>query len=402
MGRPRKEVSKEKAKKAIKKLKTAVIKKIKEVKNLDKPLKIKKSKTASSELMREFLKVSGNEWGAIASDGIEAGDISGFMDTGAYALNALVSGKLQGGGFPSNKITVLAGEEATGKTFFVIECIKQWFTDNPTGLVMFFESESAISKEMLESRGVDTNRIVWLPVVTVQEVRTQALKILNKYLLIPVDKRIPMMFILDSLGMLSTTKEVADTEEGKETQDMTRSRLIKSMFRVLTLKLGRAGIPFIVTNHTYMEQGMFAKKQMSGGSGTKYSASNTIFLGSAKDKEGDDVVGRIITCQLKKGRITKQDKVVKISLNFDTGLNRYYGLLDIGLKQGVFKRVDKQWKVGKQTAKESAIYENPEKYFTPEVMAELEVAAGKEFLYGSSLKEINPDVEREQLADAAV
>lgn len=153
-------------------------------------------------------------------------------------------------------------------------------------------------------------------------------------------------------------------------------------------------------HHFILENGIITHN--SGGSGTKYSASNTIFLGSAKDKEGEDVVGRIITCLLKKGRITKQDKSVKISLNFDTGLNRYYGLLDLGDRQGVFKRVDKQWKVGKQTAKESAIYGNPEKYFTPEVMAELEIAAGKEFLYGSSLEKIDPDKEREALVDATV
>lgn len=298
MGRPK--LNKTKAEKAIKKLKTAVIKKIKELPQFEpnlnvlgkvittKPLKVKKTKTESSELLREFLKVSGNEWGAIAADGIEAGDISGFMDTGAFILNALVSGSLYGG-FPNNKITVLAGEEATGKTFFVIECIKQWLKDNPTGVVMFFESESAISKQMLESRGVDTKRIVWLPVVTVQEIRTQALKILNRYLSVATDKRIPMMFVLDSLGMLSTTKEVSDTEEGKETQDMTRSRLIKSMFRVLTLKLGRAGIPFIVTNHTYMEQGLFAKKQMCLAKGTSIRLLNGE-IKYIEDIERDDIV----------------------------------------------------------------------------------------------------------------
>lgn len=128
---------------------------------------------------------------------------------------------------------------------------------------------------------------------------------------------------------------------------------------------------------------------ISHNSGTKYAASITIFLSSSKDKEGEEVVGRIITCQLKKGRITKQDKKVKIALNFETGLNRYYGLLDIGARQGIFKHIDKQWKIGKQTAKESAIYDNPEKYFTPEVMQELEVAAGKEFLYGSSLTKVD-------------
>jgi RecA/RadA recombinase len=389
MGRPRKDKTTQKTKVSTTR-KTIIT--TKPLKINDEITTVKKPSKLSTDLMKDLLKVSGNEWGGVAAGGIEAGDISGFMDTGSYALNALVSGKLRGGGFPNNKIVVLAGEEATGKTFFVIECIKQFFKDNPTGIVMFFESESAISLDMLVSRGIDANRIVWLPVITVQETRTQAIKILDKYLAMDKSKRIPMMFVLDSLGMLSTTKEITDTEAGKETQDMTRAKLIKSMFRVLTLKLGRAGVPFLVTNHTYMETGMFAKKQMAGGSGTKYSASVTLFLGSSKDKVGEEVVGRIINCQLKKGRITKQDKSVKISLNFDTGLNRYYGLLDIGYNQGVFKHIDKQWKIGKQSAKESAIYDNPEKYFTPEVMDQLEIAAGKEFLYGSSLTKENATI----------
>ena len=133
-------------------------------------------------------------------------------------------------------------------------------TDKDAG-VIYFESENAISKEMVESRGVDSERLVVVPVATVQEFRTQAIKIVDKYLEQPEDKRKPMMFVLDSLGMLSTTKEMEDTAEGKETRDMTRSQIVKSTFRVLTLKLGKAKVPMIMTNHTYDVIGsMFPQK----------------------------------------------------------------------------------------------------------------------------------------------
>ena len=367
---------------------------------IDKKIKQEKNSSKLLPLFKDFMKQSGNEWCGVASEGIEAGDVKSFIDTGSYSLNALVSGKMQGGGFFDNKITVLAGEEATGKTFFIIESIKRWLNDHPTGAIYFFESESAISSDMLKERGVDISRILWMPVTMVQEVRTQALRILNRYLEIPKEKRPPMLFVLDSLGMLSTLKEMTDADEGKEKKDMTRAGLIKALFRILTLKLGRAGVPFLISNHTYEGQGLFATKEQSGGGGIKYASSCTIFLSSRKDKDGTDVIGRIIRCTLKKGRMTKQDKQVEICLNFDSGLHRYYGLLDIGAKQGVFKHVDKQWKIGKQSAKESAIYDNPEKYFTQEVLDKLEIAAGKEFLYGSSLKDVDPAEERKQLVNA--
>ena len=115
--------------------------------------------------------------------------------------------------------------------------------------VVFFESESAITKDMIEERGIDSSRMVILPVTTVQEFRYQSLAVLSAYE--DDGEQKPLLLCLDSLGMLSTTKEIEDTEAGKETRDMTRSQIVKATFRVLTLKLGKLGVPLILTNHTY-------------------------------------------------------------------------------------------------------------------------------------------------------
>ena len=175
---------------------------------------------------------------------------------------------------PSNKITAIAGEAATGKTFFALGICKAFLDKDPDAGIIYFESESAISKQMIESRGIDSKRMVIVPVATVQEFRNQSIKILDKYIEQPEKTRKPLMFVLDSLGMLSTTKEIEDTAAGKETRDMTRSQIVKSAFRVLTLKLGQAGVPMIMTNHTYDVIGsMLPQKEMGGGSGLKYAAS---------------------------------------------------------------------------------------------------------------------------------
>ncbi len=335
--------------------------------------------------IKDLVKSTGNEYASVVSDGVAAGDVDSFVDTGSYIFNALLSGSLKGG-LPKNKITALAGESATGKTFFALGMVKQFLEDHPEAAVIYFESESALTKDMIEERGIDSNRIVIVPVVTVQEFRNQSLNILDKYLETEESERPPMMFVLDSLGMLSTTKEIEDTAEGKETRDMTRAQITKGAFRVLTLKLGRAKVPMIVTNHTYDVIGsMFPQKEMGGGSGLKYAASSIIFLSKRKEKDGTEIIGNIIHCKNAKSRLTVENRMVDVRLTYDKGLDRYYGLLDLALAFDVFKKQGTRvlLPTGK-TEYGKTINNNPEKYFTEDVMDKLEVVVNEYFKYGKS------------------
>ena len=330
------------------------------------------------------IKDSGNEFAGLVSEGVAAGDITNYVDTGSYIFNALVSGSLFGG-LPSNKVTALAGESSTGKTFFALSVVRNFLASNPDGGVIYFETESAISREMIESRGIDSSRMVLFPVATIEEFRTQACRIVDKYLKEPKDKRQPMMFVLDSLGMLSTSKEMEDVANDKQVRDMTKSQLIKGAFRVLTLKLGQASIPMIVTNHTYDVIGSYIPtKEMGGGTGLKYAASTIIYLGKKKEKDGTELVGNIIKCEAKKSRLSKEGSKVETRLYFDErGLDKYYGLLELGEKHGVFKRVGNRIAIGGSNVYPKSILGDPEKYFTDEVMAKLEEAARTEYSYGN-------------------
>ena len=226
--------------------------------------------------LKDIVKEIDNEYAGLVSDGVAAGDTSGFIDTGSYIFNALVSGSIFGG-IPGNKITALAGESSTGKTYFCLGIVQHFLESDPDAGVIYFESESALSKELIETRGIDASRMMIVPITTVQEFRTQSIRILDKYLQQDQATRKPLMFVLDSLGMLSTTKEVEDAEAGKETRDMTRAQIVKSIFRVLTLKLGKANVPLLVTNHTYDVVGSYIPtKEMGGGSGLKYAARTII------------------------------------------------------------------------------------------------------------------------------
>jgi len=250
--------------------------------------------------------------------------------------------------------------------------------------VIYFESESAITKDLVESRGIDSKRMVVVPVATVQEFRHQSIKVVDKYLQQEESQRKPLLFVLDSLGMLSTTKEMEDTAEGKETRDMTRSQIVKAAFRVLTLKLGKAKIPMIMTNHTYDVIGsMFPQKEMGGGSGLKYAASNIVYLSKRKEKDGKEVIGNIIHCKNYKSRLTRENAMIDVKLTYDKGLDKHYGLLDLAIKHNIFKSVSTRIELpdgSKQYAK--TINSEPDKFFTKDILNQIDEVAKKEFLYG--------------------
>ena len=337
-----------------------------------------------SNFLKDIIKDVGNEYASLVSDGIDSADVTNFIDTGSYSFNALLSGSIFGG-LPGNKITAIAGEAATGKTFFALGICKNFLDKDKEAGVIYFESESAISKEMIVSRGVDATRMVIVPVATVQEFRNQSIKVLDKYLEQPEDKRKPLMLVLDSLGMLSTTKEMEDTAEGKETRDMTRSQIVKSTFRVLTLKLGRAKVPMIMTNHTYDVIGsMYPQKEMGGGSGLKYAASSIIYLGKRKEKDADNqVIGNIIHCKNYKSRLTKENAQIDVRLTYKEGLDRYYGLLEIAEEAGIFKKVSTRYEMPDGTKVfGKSINDEPEKYFTKEILKQIDETTKKKFLYG--------------------
>jgi RecA/RadA recombinase len=337
----------------------------------------------TTSFLKNIVKEIDNDYAGLMNEG-GVGDIESFVDTGSYIFNALISGSIYKG-IPSNKITALAGESGTGKTFFCLGVVQSYLRDNPDAGVVYFESEAAVTKQMIDERGIDGNRMILVPVTTVQEFRTQAIQILDKYLEQKTEDRKPMMFVLDSLGMLSTSKELADSAEGKDTRDMTRAQVVKAIFRILTLKLGKANVPLLVTNHTYDVVGAYIPtKEMGGGSGLKYAASTIIYLSKKKEKDGKDVIGNIIKAKAAKSRLTKENSDVETRLFFDArGLDKYYGLLELGEKYGVFERKGNRIVTGNSSVYPSAILKDPEKYFTAEIMEKLDWAAGQEFRYGS-------------------
>ena len=308
-----------------------------------------------------------------------------FIDTGSYIFNALCSKSIFGG-VSANKVTAIAGETSTGKTFFALAVVQNFLKNNPDGGVIYFDSESAITKELLQSRGIDPEgkRFYHATVDTIEDFRHVSYKILDNYLSEPEDKRKPMLMVLDSLGMLSTRKETEDVSKDKQVRDMTKAQLIKGAFRILTGKLGKAKVPLIVTNHTYDVIGSYVPtKEMGGGSGLKYAASTIIYLSKKKEKDGKEVIGNIIKAKTHKSRLSKENKQVEIRLFYDErGLDRYYGLLELGELGGLWKNVAGRYEMNGKKIYAKQILADPETYFTDEVMQALDEIAQQQFSYG--------------------
>ena len=332
------------------------------------------------DFLKDIVKEIGDDYTQLASD-IE--ETERYVDTGSYIFNGLVSGSIFGG-VSGNKITAIAGESSTGKTFFSLAVVKNFLDSNPDGYCLYFDTEAAVNKPLLKSRGIDLDRLVVINVVTIEEFRVKALKAVDIYLKTNTEERKPCMFVLDSLGMLSTEKEIRDALDDKQVRDMTKSQLVKGAFRMLTLKLGQANVPLIVTNHTYDVIGAYVPtKEMGGGSGLKYAASTIIYLSKKKEKDGKEVIGNIIKAKTHKSRLSKENKEVLIRLYYDDrGLDKYYGLLELGEIGGLWKNVAGRYEMNGKKIYAKQILADPETYFTDEVMQALDEIAQKEFSYG--------------------
>ncbi len=333
------------------------------------------------DFLKSIVKEIGDDYTTLASD---ISENEQFIDTGSLVFNGLVSGSIFGG-VSSKRITAIAGESSTGKTFFSLAVVKNFLDTNPDAYCLYFDTESAISKSLLESRGIDLKRLVVINVVTIEEFRSKALKAVDIYLNSPIEERKPCMFVLDSLGMLSTEKEITDALNEKQVRDMTKSQLVKGAFRMLTLKLGQANIPLIVTNHTYDVIGSYVPtKEMGGGSGLKYAASTIIYLSKKKEKDQKEVVGNIIKAKTAKSRLSKENKEVEIRLYYDErGLDRYYGLLELGEIGGLWQNKAGRYEINGKKVFAKQILANPEEYFTDEIMQALDETANNYFCYGT-------------------
>jgi RecA/RadA recombinase len=322
---------------------------------------------------------------------------TGFLDTGSYILNAACSTSIYGG-IPNNRITAVHSKAGVGKTYLAMSAVKALLQNDPVAQALFFDTEFAIDEDFLLRRDIDPDRVFIQQPATIEEFKTKALKFLDAYGALPEDKRQRVIMVLDSLGMLPSIKEDTDGLNGKEVRDMTKQQGVRSLFRTATQKLGKLNIPMFVCAHSYTDIMSYgAPQKMAGGGGLEYAASTILGLAKEKDTEkvkigGKDVTihdGNIIHVNVQKSRFSREGRKVAIKLHFQRGVDRYYGLLPLAVTGGVVKKVSTQyqWPDGSKHF-EKHINEEPTKYFTPDILEKIEVAAKAHFSLGSTSQDM--------------
>ena len=251
-------------------------------------------------------------------------EVTEWIHTGNYHLNACVSGSLFKG-WPNNRSCSVAGPSGTGKTFLMLNTVREAI--NMGYNVISYDSEAAVDKDQMEKFQIDTTKVNYQPVNTVQEFRQSVTTITKK---MQEAKRngaeLPkIMMVLDSAGNLATAKEIDDAVSGNEKSDMTRSKILKSIFRIIMTPLADLKIPFLFTNHTYRTQDFISRQVAGGGTGPEYAASIVLMLNKAQLKDGAEKVGIVVNAKPDKNRFAKPHPI-KFHLHFTEGMNPYVGL----------------------------------------------------------------------------
>lgn len=259
--------------------------------------------------------------------------IDEFIDTGNYLLNAQISGSLFGG-FPNCRTVALAGETGTGKTFLALNACRQ--AQKAGYHVIYCDSEAAVDTDTFKKFGVDPDKVRYQPINTPLEFKYFVANLIKAMKDAREKKmKVPkIMLVLDSLGNLATTKERADALSKSEKKDMTKAQEMRSLFRIITMDLAEAKIPFIMTAHTYASVGSFIPMDvMSGGGGPLYNASVILFLYKSQlnvanaeaDKVGMKKTGIIVRSAPHKNRFARPI-TIRFHISFYKGMNPYVGL----------------------------------------------------------------------------
>lgn len=267
-----------------------------------------------------------------------------MIKTQVPALNLALSADLDGGYTPG--LTLWAGPSKHFKTAFTLMMVKAYQDKYPDGVTLFYDSEFGTPKSYFETFNIDMDRIVHTPLTDVEQLKFDIMAQLQE-----VERGDKLFIAVDSIGNLASKKEVEDALEGKSVADMSRAKQIKSLFRMVTPHLSIKDIPMHVVMHIYMEQGMYPKAIISGGTGAYYSASNIFIIGRQQEKVDTEVVGYNFIINVEKSRFVKEKSKIPIEVMFDGGISQWSGLLDIALESGNVVKPSNGWysRVDKET-----------------------------------------------------
>lgn len=243
-------------------------------------------------------------------------------------------------------LTFIAGPSRNFKSLLGLVLVKAYMNKYKDSICLFYDSEFGITPNYIESNGIDTNRVLHIPIEHLEQLKFDISKRLEN-----ISRGDKVIIFVDSVGNLASKKEVDDALEEKSVADMSRAKVMKSLWRIVTPHLTTKDIPCIAINHTYKEMSLYPKDIMSGGTGGMYSANQVLIIGKAQEKDGTELLGYNFTINIEKSRFVREKSKFTFMVMFEGGIQKYSGILDIAIEGGFVTKPSPGWyaKVNQET-----------------------------------------------------
>jgi RecA/RadA recombinase len=258
------------------------------------------------------------------------------IPTSVPMVNVALSGSIDGGLLPG--LTMLAGPSKHFKSAFALLMAASYQKKYDDAIVLFYDSEFGTPQAYFEAFGIDMSRVIHTPITNIEELKFDIVQQLEA-----IEKKDHVIVVIDSIGNLASKKEVDDAADGKSVADMSRAKQLKSVFRIITPHLNLKDIPMIVVNHIYMEQGLYPKAIVSGGTGIYLSADNIWILGRQQEKEGTEIKGYHFVINIEKSRHVREKSKIPITVTFEGGISKWSGLMDVAEEGGFLRKPKVGW-----------------------------------------------------------
>jgi RecA/RadA recombinase len=251
-------------------------------------------------------------------------------------INIALSGKINGG--ITSGLTFLAGESKNFKSLMGLMFMKAYLDKYKDAVCLFYDSEFGITPAYIEANGIDPDRILHIPIEHLEQLKFDISQRLEQ-----IERGEKVFIFIDSVGNLASKKESDDALEGKSVADMSRAKVMKSLWRIITPHLTTKDIPCVAVNHTYQTMEMYSKAIMSGGTGGMYSANQVFIITKAQDKDGKDLLGYNFTINIEKSRFVREKSKFTFNVKFEGGINKWSGLLDIAMEASLVVKPNMGW-----------------------------------------------------------
>jgi RecA/RadA recombinase len=258
------------------------------------------------------------------------------IPTDVPCLNIAFSGAIDGGITPG--LTVLAGPSKHFKSNLGLIGVRAYFNKYPDAVCLFYDSEFGISQDYIASHGIDTERVIHIPIEHIEMLKFDIAKRLEE-----IERGDHVIIFIDSVGNLASKKEVEDALEEKSAADMTRAKQMKSLFRIITPHLTMKDLPCLVVAHTYSTMELYAKQVISGGTGIMYSANTAFIISRAQEKSGTELDGYNFTINVEKSRFVREKAKIPLTVTFEGGIDKYSGMLDLAVESGMVVKPNMGW-----------------------------------------------------------